>query len=317
MTNRWIPIVSSVLSLVTPAIAIKANAANRLPLPPNQQAATSAQLVTELIAQSDFPTQKACPPPILSRLTRHKIAAGETVESIANQYNLIPATLLGLNPSLRGGSMPVGREILIPPYNGIRVVVPTGSRWQDIAAAYGIRAEVLYELNGCQQQPQQVFIPGVQWSAQGSPRRDTYSGFAGYPLPSEASVALSYGWHQNPDTGKSTFHSGIDLLAKPGTSVLAVDSGTVAFTGGQGSYGNLVVINHSGGRQTRYAHLGRVSVATGQQVRTGDKLGTVGSTGRPDTDQPHLHFEVRYYSPQGWVAQDPEPNLKAKPTVQR
>ncbi|MDP8934673.1 MAG: M23 family metallopeptidase, partial [Cyanobacteriota bacterium] len=99
--------------------------------------------------------------------------------------------------------------------------------------------------------------------------------------------------------------------------VLAVDSGTVAFAGEQDSYGNLVVINHSGGRQTRYAHLSRLSVVTGQQVKTGDKLGMVGATGRPDTDKPHLHFEVRYYSPQGWVAQDPEPNLKARPTAQR
>ncbi|HEY9904294.1 MAG TPA: M23 family metallopeptidase [Candidatus Sericytochromatia bacterium] len=317
MTNPWIPIVSSILWLVTPAVGIKANAATSRPLPSNRQAATPAKVVAELITQSSSPSEKNCPPPILSRLTRHKIATGETLESIANQYNLIPATVLGLNPKLRRGSMPVGSEILIPPFNGIRVDVPKGSRWQDVAAAYGVRPEVLYEINGCQRQPQQVFIPGVQWSAQTSPGGDSYSGFAGYPLPSDTPVALSYGWHQNPNTGKAIFHSGIDLLTKVGTPVLAVDSGTVAFAGEQDSYGNLVVINHSGGRQTRYAHLSRLSVATGQQVKTGDKLGMVGATGRPDTDKPHLHFEVRYYSPQGWVAQDPEPNLKARPTAQR
>jgi murein DD-endopeptidase MepM/ murein hydrolase activator NlpD len=142
-----------------------------------------------------------------------------------------------------------------------------------------------------------------------------YTGFAGYPLPSGATVALSYGWHQSLTTGKPTFHSGIDLLANPGTPVLSVEDGTVAFAGLQGNYGNLVVVNHQGGRQTRYAHLESVSVTTRQKVKTGDTLGTVGSTGRRDTDKPHLHFEVRYNSPQGWVAQDPEPNLKAKPTA--
>ena len=282
-----------------------------LPTPqPNPRDSSSGKGV---IVQTPSPGGNVCPAPALSRLTRHKVTAGETLESIANQYNLIPATLIGLNPGLRGGSIAVGREILIPPFNGIRVQAPAGSTWQDLATAYGVRADILYELNGCQQQPQQVFIPGVNWSTQERPRQETYTGFAGYPLPSVAPVALSYGWHQNPSTGKATFHSGIDLLANPGTPVLSVDGGTVAFAGQQASYGNLVVVNHQGGRQTRYAHLKYLSVRAGQEVKTGDALGTVGSTGRPDTDEPHLHFEVRYYSPQGWVAQDPEPNLKARP----
>lgn len=315
MIERWLFIVSSLLWLIIPTVGIKVNAASNLLLLSSDSNTTSVTDVAQLITQTPAPTQKPCPSPILSRLMRHKIVAGETVQSIANKYNLTPATLVGLNTSLKVGLMPVGREILIPPMNGIRVAVPAGSRWQDVATAYGVRADVLYELNGCQQQPQQLFVPGVQWSAQKRPAAaETYSGFPGYPLPTVAPVALSYGWHQNPNTGKALFHSGIDLLTKVGTSVLSVDQGTVAFAGEQGSYGNLVVINHSGGRQTRYAHLNRVSVATGQSVQTGDKIGTVGTTGRPDLDKPHLHFEVRYYSPQGWVAQDPEPNLKAKPT---
>src|SRR4028119_1088745 len=180
----WFPVFSTSLWLVILAVGIEA------------EAATPAIAAAELIAQSSSPTEKVCPPPVLSRLTRHKVVAGETLESIANRYNLIPATLLGLNPSLREGSMPVGSEILIPPFNGIRVDVPKGSRWQDVAAAYGVRPEVLYEINGCQRQPQQVFIPGVQWSAQASPGGDSYSGFAGYPSPSDTPAALSYGWRQ-------------------------------------------------------------------------------------------------------------------------
>lgn len=303
----WL-LISTLTLLLTPTLWLKANAESSFLVSKGNQ----------LIAQSDSPQPKVCPAPILSRLTRHKIAAGETVASIAKKYNLIPATLLGLNPNLKGGTIPIGSEILIPPFNGIRVDVPSGSRWQDIATAYGIRAEVLYELNGCQKQPQQVFVPGVSLTTQASSRRDSsYSGLAGYPLSVKATVGLSYGWHQNPNTGQAIFHSGVDLLAKEGTPVLAVDAGTVAFASTQGSYGNLIVINHEGGRQTRYAHLKDVTVAAGNAVKAGDKIGTVGITGRPDVEQPHLHFEVRYFSSQGWVAQDPEPNLKAKPTAQR
>ncbi len=307
MKLRWF-FISTLTLLITPALLLKANADSRFLVSKGNQ----------LMAQSDLQQTKVCPPPILSRLTRHKIIAGETVTTIANKYNLIPATLIGLNPRLKAGAMPVGSEVLIPPFNGIRVTVPRGSRWQDVAAAYGIRADVLYELNGCQKQPQQVFVPGVNWTTQANSRRDSsYSGFASYPLPAVTTVGFSYGWHQNPNTGQAIFHSGVDLLAKVGTPVLSVDAGTVAFASTQGSYGNLIVINHEGGRQTRYAHLKEMSVAAGNAVKAGDKIGTVGVTGRPDVEQPHLHFEVRYFSSQGWVAQDPEPNLKAKPTAQR
>ena len=298
MKSRWF-LISTLTLLFTPAL-LKANAEGN-----------------QLIVPTDS-AQPKCPPPVLSRLSRHKIVKGETVTTIASKYNLIPATLLGLNPNLKGGKMPVGGEILIPPLNGIAVAVPQGARWQDVAAIYGIRAEVLYELNGCQKQPKQVFVPGINWTIQANARQDnSYSGFAGYPLPAASKVGLSYGWHQNPNTGQAIFHSGVDLLAKEGTPVLAVDAGTVAFASIQGSYGNLIVINHQGGRQTRYAHLKDVSVASGSVVKAGDKIGTVGTSGSPDVEQPHLHFEVRYYSSQGWVAQDPQPNLKAKPTAQR
>ncbi len=269
------------------------------------------------IAQTPAPAGDSCPSPVLSRLTRHTIAAGETLESIANRYNLIPETLLGFNPILKKQSLPVGREILIPPFNGMPVQAPAGSRWEDVAAAYGVRTDVLYELNGCQSKPRQVFIPGINWSATRRQAADTYNGFNAYPLPTTASVALKYGWHQDPKTGTARFHSGIDLLASPGTSVLAVEAGTVAYAGEQGGYGNLVVVNHQGGRQTRYAHLEQVLVRAGQAVKSGDQLGTVGTSGRPDTMKAHLHFEVRYYSSQGWVAQDPEPNLQVKPTAKR
>ncbi|MEH1832381.1 MAG: M23 family metallopeptidase [Nostoc sp.] len=268
-----------------------------------------------------------CPTPALSRFQRHKVVRGETLESIAQRYNLIPTTIIGMNPALQNGAMPaagdtyaaVGSVLQIPPYNGVVVEVPRGETWRQVAAKYKVRADSLFEVNGCQQDPRIVFVPGVNWSPNGivtksplpinagTPNRTSLSG---YPLAQVATVALPYGWQINPATGEVFFHSGVDLLAAVGTDVIAIAPGTVAFASDQGSYGKLVIINHSGGLQSRYAQLDSIKVTVGQQVKKGDLLGTVGTSGKPSSSQPHLHFEMRSSSSLGWVAQDPKGYLK-------
>jgi murein DD-endopeptidase MepM/ murein hydrolase activator NlpD len=214
---------------------------------------------------------------------------------------------MGMNPALRQGKAAVGSEIVIPPYNGIRVEVPAGQTWRQVAGKYKVRTDVLFEVNGCQRQPKVVFVPGVNWSPQHP--APVPGALAGYPLPAVATVGLGYGWRLYPGTGKVFFNSGLDLLAATGTPVWAVGAGTVAFAGERGSYGNLVVVNHKWGRQTRYAYLKNVAVRTGQIVKQGDLLGWVGSTGKRTLSEPHLHFEVRYASSLGWVAEDPSTYL--------
>lgn len=88
------------------------------------------------------------------------------------------------------------------------------------------------------------------------------------------------------------FHTGLDLLAGTGAAVGAAGSGTVAFAGyDSGGYGNLVVLHHSLGVSTWYAHLSVIGVRRGERVGTGALIGRVGATG--DATGPHLHFEVR------------------------
>ena len=188
-----------------------------------------------------------CAPPILSRLQPHKINAGETIESIANQYGLLPETLVGLNSVLQKGSVPVGTEILIPPFNGVRLEAPANTTWKDLEATYGIRADILFEMNGCQKTPTMVFLPGVNWSTRQT-TVDNYTGLKGYPLPAIATVGLTYGWQASSSQPK-IFHSGIDLLADSGTPVLAADDGTVVYAGQEDNYGSYVV-HRSRRRQT-------------------------------------------------------------------
>jgi murein DD-endopeptidase MepM/ murein hydrolase activator NlpD len=253
-----------------------------------------------------------CPTPALARVVRHRVAAGETVQSIAQQYNLIPATLMGLNPALRGGKAAIGSEILVPPGNGIRVEVPPGQTLRDLAKTYRVRADLLFEVNGCQKNPRVVFVPGVNWSPVGAASQaiasDASQILASYPLPSapsESAMLMGYGYTVQAGATQSTFHSGVDLAAVVDMAVLAAGNGTVAFAGAQGAYGNLVVVNHAEGLQTRYAQLGTIQVKVGQVVKVGQPLGTVGQSGRPSSVEPHLHFEVRSRSNLGWVAENP------------
>lgn len=255
------------------------------------------------IAQTPAPDATLCPEAALSRVQRHRIASGETLVSVSQRYGLIPATLMGMNPVLRDGSFPVGTEILIPPYNGIRVDVPTGTNWTELAATYGVRADVLFEVNGCQPASRVAFIPGVNWSPGGfRPAESSAASLDVYPLPEPAEALTSFGW-QVDASSQIVFHSGVDLRSEVGTPVRAVASGTVAFAGEQGNYGNLVVINHPGGLQTRYAQLDSIAVRQGQTIGAGDRLGTVGQTG--DARISHLHFEIRSNSDLGWVAENP------------
>jgi Peptidase family M23/Putative peptidoglycan binding domain len=87
------------------------------------------------------------------------------------------------------------------------------------------------------------------------------------------------------------FHPGVDIPANRGTPVGAARAGWVVLADWGGSYGRLVVISHTRGVETWYAHLRRIDVAPGQHVRRGTVIGLVGSTGR--STGPHLHFEVR------------------------
>lgn len=103
-------------------------------------------------------------------------------------------------------------------------------------------------------------------------------------------LSSSYGNRRDPFTGDASFHPGLDISASHGQAIMATADGTVVTAGTYGNYGNLVVIDHGYGITTKYGHLSRFAVMTGQQVRRGDVVGFVGSTGR--STSAHLHYEV-------------------------
>jgi len=117
----------------------------------------------------------------------------------------------------------------------------------------------------------------------------------GTPLgvPSSDPLSSRFGMRPNPFTGQGReIHGGLDFKGDTGDPVHCTANGKVITAGRQGGYGNMVEVAHEHGYVTLYGHLSRIDVKPGQQVRAGDVLGAIGSTGR--STGPHLHYEVQH-----------------------
>lgn len=115
----------------------------------------------------------------------------------------------------------------------------------------------------------------------------------------------AFGWRIDPFSGRRAFHSGVDFAGRKGMPIYATADGFVSYAGTDKYLGNTVIIDHrkkeldeagqpyahQGGYQTEYGHLDKALVEQGQQVRRGQQIGTMGSTGR--STGPHLHYAVR------------------------
>jgi murein DD-endopeptidase MepM/ murein hydrolase activator NlpD len=141
-----------------------------------------------------------------------------------------------------------------------------------------------------------------------NPGNDEYRSELIYPLTTPAPTTSSFGWRTHPITGSRRFHSGIDIGAPMGAPIVAAGSGTIVSAGWLGGYGKTIVIQHNGVQQTLYGHLSEVFVQPGQRIEQGTVIGRVGSTG--NSTGPHLHFETRVSTTDGWVAIDPGDDIK-------
>lgn len=103
-------------------------------------------------------------------------------------------------------------------------------------------------------------------------------------------LTSSYGSRKDPFSGGPDFHPGLDISADRGTPVRATADGTVESAGYNGAYGNSILVSHGFGIETRFGHLSGYAVRAGQQIKRGDVIGYVGSTGRATAA--HLHYEI-------------------------
>ncbi len=104
-------------------------------------------------------------------------------------------------------------------------------------------------------------------------------------------ISSAYGERKDPFTGEKSHHAGVDLVAPLGSGIRATAPGRVVFAGKRDGYGRTIEIDHGQGITTRFAHLSKVLVEDGQHVERGQKIGTLGNSGR--SSGPHLHYEIR------------------------
>lgn len=187
---------------------------------------------------------------------------GDTLASIAQRLGVSVDELMQLNPDLQRLPLVVGRQLQVQPspspriHNliSLRPSTSGGVSWPDTPS----------------------YTPSPAGLAPGSQR---------WLWPAKGMFTSGYGWRWG------RMHKGIDVANSVGTPIIAAQRGRVTFAGwSNGGYGYLVEISHEDGSRSLYAHQSRILVDLGEEVRQGQQIGQMGSTGR--STGPHLHFEI-------------------------
>lgn len=144
-------------------------------------------------------------------------------------------------------------------------------------------------------------VNGISGEILNSPKLGAF----GWPLEKAFRASSEFGFRTHPISGKRKMHNGVDFGAPTGTKIIAIADGKVAqiqSIAQSGGYGNRVVTSHAGGVQATYNHLSLVQCQVGQEIKQGQVLGEVGTTGR--STGPHLHFEIidnGYKNPRSYI----------------
>ncbi|OHA84588.1 MAG: hypothetical protein A2408_02975 [Candidatus Yonathbacteria bacterium RIFOXYC1_FULL_52_10] len=234
------------------------------------------------------------------QISAYTVRKGDTLAEVAKMFNVTSQTIMWAN-DLTSKSLKEGQELTILPVSGVRYTVKRGDTIAGIAKKYGGDAQEIQDFNDLSPSTliagRIIMIPGGELpvSTPSTPRVST-------GLASSGTTAAPSGYFVRPLSGGHKTqgihgYNGVDIGAPTGTPVYASAGGEVViskYSAGNpwfGGYGNYVVIRHSNGTQTLYAHLSSNFVSVGERVAQGQTIGAVGNTGRSTGS--HLHFEVR------------------------
>lgn len=205
----------------------------------------------------------------------HRIALGETLGSVADQYSIESSSLIWAN-ELTGEEIPFALETLLVPRDESLLIE---TRAEVRARSDGNTTSALYSN---EDEP-----PGSGFESRETAANQCWNppqGVVSLQWPLEGRVFSGFG----PRRGR--FHTGIDISAPKGTPIKAAAAGTVVRAGWRKGYGKTILLDHGNGIMTRYAHCNTMLCRIGYRVAAGQKIATVGRTGR--STGPHLHFEV-------------------------
>lgn len=228
------------------------------------------------------------------------VQEGDTLSEIAELFAVSVNTIKWENDL--GNTITVGQELRILPITGIRHTIKKGDTISGIADTYNVEEEDITIFNGVNESQlvigEKILVPnGVKQVARSTSQTSRSTSTPRQVATTRTSV--SNGFFVRPTSGPVTsgfgprwgsYHYGIDYGAPTGTPIVAAASGTVVKTTCGSGYGNCLVIQHGSGLQTLYAHASVLYVGAGTEVKQGQKVAAVGSTGR--STGPHLHFEI-------------------------
>ncbi len=253
-----------------------------------------------------------------TQISTYKVKAGDTVSGIAKSHGISTNTIIWANNLKKENSLTVGQSLVILPISGVKYVVAKGDTISTIAAKYkGDEKEIIAynDLNGDKLKVgDTIVIPDGELSpSQAQLAQQKASSSKTSIVKKVASVALGVGiahaddipnsFYARPISGGSRTqgihgNNGVDLANACGAPIYASATGDVVIAkndgGYNGGYGNYVVVSHSNGSQTLYAHMTHASVTEGAHVTQGQQIGTIGSTGKVSGSTGcHVHFEIR------------------------
>lgn len=234
----------------------------------------------------------------------YTVQNGDTISTISRRFGITVNTILWANNLTAYSLIRPGDKLTILPYSGVLYTVKKGDTLARIAQTYGIDLEKITSCNSLGASiavGQKIILPGAK-KIETPTKKTTSSSYTGISVikdlitsPAAKVSGNKMAW---PTVGNritqyfSWRHNGLDIANKIGTPIYAADSGTVIISQGgyNGGYGNTIVIDHGGGKKTRYGHASKLLVKVGDKVEKGQTIMLMGSTGRSTGS--HLHFEV-------------------------
>lgn len=229
------------------------------------------------------------------------VREGDSFSSIANMFDVSVNTIIWANNMSRGQKLTIGETLVILPVTGIQHTVKKGDTLASLAKKYSSDVDEILSFNGIEDGALAVgdtlIIPDGEIVAVQPTTRPASSKLGG------TITITADGYYRAPlvnyrKTQGVHGHNGVDLGAYLGAPILSAAGGQVIIArsgcqsrGCNGGYGNYVVVKHSNGTQTLYAHLLSVTVSVGDVLMQGQQVGTLGNSGR--STGPHLHFEIR------------------------
>lgn len=244
-----------------------------------------------------------------------RVAAGDTLYSMSRKYSIPVNDLAVMNNLSAPFTLSVGQTLRVPDLAVARQASPAGQATpagQAAIAKDATKADSVAPVKVVAKASTKADAP-VAAQAQPAAEKPKISSDPKKKLPKIGARSSSkFAWpvrgrvlsHYGAK-GNGLFNDGINIAAARGTSVKAAENGAVAYAGNEvKGMGNLVIVQHAGGWMTVYAHMDTMSVRRGASVKVGQKIGTVGATGK--VDEPQLHFEIR----KGTKAYNPESYLK-------